>query len=508
MSAAASNGGKRAAILAGVLLISYGFFYEGGGWNQNTRFDLVRALVERHTLRIDPYQDNTGDKALYGGHVYSDKAPGASLTAVPGVAVVRGVLRAAGRDVYAPGVLTALSYVATLSAAGLPAALAALCVFWICRRLGTGEAAAGLAAIVCGLGTPLWAYATLLYGHALAAGCLAAALLGAMRLAARDEARATGAVAFWTGATASWAVVTEFPAAVPSAAIVAFAGWSLWQKRGSRRPLVALVAGVAAGAFVLLAYNHAAFESPFHLGYASETAGYEGMHSGIFGVSWPNPRVLAALLFGRYRGLLPLAPVLIVAPFGYWRLIRQAATRVPSLLAAGIAVYYLLMTAGYAYWDGGWSYGSRHLGPALPFVSIGIAPIWQQGRRALRLAVLVLAAVSIGESLVAVATTPQPPGIAPADPMRELLWPAFAAGDFPIGWQSMFELRPPPGAMSDLERRGVPRASWNLGQLIGLDGHMSLLPLVAIWALCAIAWRELERRRLGRDFRPKDQAET
>ena len=471
----------------------YAFFYEGGGWNQNTRFDLVRAIVERHTLQIDPFQDNTGDKALFGGHVYADKAPGASLTAVPAVALVRASLRGVGRDVYAPGALTTLSYVSTLGGAALPAVLASLCVFWISRRLGATDGAAAVAAIVCGLGTPLWAYATLLYGHALAAGCLAAALLGAMRLGdSPGKTKSAGArVGFWTGAAASWAVVAEFPAAVPSAMILAFACWQIVRVRGSRGPAYALAGGAILGAVVLLSYNQAAFGSPFHLGYASETAGYEGMHSGIFGVSWPNPRVAVALLFGAYRGLLPLAPVLILAPVGFWPLIRNPASRWPSLISAAIVVYDFLMTSGYAYWDGGWSYGSRHLGPALPFLSIGLAPVWQGAGRAARIGVLLLAAVSVGQSLVAVATTPQPPGIAPADPMRELLWPAFASGDFPIGWQSVLELRPPPGAMSDLERRGVPRASWNLGQLVGLEGHLSLLPLAVLWIACLAGWRRV-----------------
>ncbi len=486
----------RAVLLGIVLLGSYAFFYEGGGWNQNTRFDLVRAIVERHTLRIDPYQDNTGDKALLGGHVYADKAPGASLMAVPAVTAMRFVLRAFRQDVDASGKIMFFSYVATVAAASVPAAVAAVCVFLLSKRFGNRDGASGIAAIACGLGTPLWAYATLLYGHALAAGCLAAALLGAVRLRdARTEGRALG---FWTGLAAGWAVVTEFPAAVPSAMIALFACSGAGTFGERRRAALAVGSGLAVAAFTLLAYNAAAFGSPFHLGYSSETAGYEGMHTGIFGVGWPDPRIAVELLFGTYRGLLPLAPVLIVAPVGLWLLARDGATRGPGLVAAGIAIYYVLMTAGYAYWDGGWSYGSRHLGPALPFITLGIAPVWQRGGRAVRTGVLALLLVSVGESLVAVATTPQPPGIAPADPMRELLWPAFASGDFPIGWQSVLELRPPPGPMSELERRGVPRASWNLGQQMGLEGHASLLPLAALW-IAGLVWWTRAGRATARD---------
>ena len=67
----------RAACLLGlVILLSFLYFYEGGGWNQNSRFDLLRAIVEQRTLRIDAYHENTQDKAHFQGHYYSDKAPG------------------------------------------------------------------------------------------------------------------------------------------------------------------------------------------------------------------------------------------------------------------------------------------------------------------------------------------------------------------------------------------------------------------------------------------------
>jgi hypothetical protein len=489
---------SRSILLAFVLMVSYAYFYEGGGWNQNVRFDLVRAIVERRTLRIDVYHDNTGDKAEFGGHVYADKAPGASFTAVPAVAVVRSALRAFGADVYAPAALGLLSYVATLAAAALPAALAALAVFWISRRLGCDVAAGGIAAIVCGLGTPLWAYATLLYGHALAAGCLAAAFFGAITLGERgDGARSAISKGWWIGLAAGWAVVTEFPAAPPAALVVAFAAVQArtWERDRQRRLWFALTLGVAAGAIVLLTYNALAFGSPLHLGYSSETAGYEGMHHGIFGVTWPDPRIVVELLVGRYRGLLPLAPVLLAAPVGLWMLIRASACRGAGLVASAIAAYYVLMTSGYAYWDGGWAYGSRHLGPALPFLSLGIAPVWQRARPWARAIVLALAIVSVGESLVAVSTTPQPPGISPRDPMREWLWPAFASGDFPIGWQSVLEYRAPGAPMSELERRGVPRASWNVGQrLFGLRGHASLVPLVAVWLVGLVVWVRIGRR--------------
>src|SRR5438128_6391112 len=61
---------------------TYAYFHAGGGWNQNSQFDLTRAIVERHTFAIDAYASNTGDLSSYRGHVYTNKAPGLSILAV------------------------------------------------------------------------------------------------------------------------------------------------------------------------------------------------------------------------------------------------------------------------------------------------------------------------------------------------------------------------------------------------------------------------------------------
>src|SRR3954470_11705007 len=106
---------RRIAVLGAVLFVSYAYFYAAGGWNQNSRFALVRAILERHTLTIDAYQLHTGDRAIWQGHYYTDKAPGTSLTAVVPVAIARGISRAASVDPEGfPGIAWT-SYVAAVS---------------------------------------------------------------------------------------------------------------------------------------------------------------------------------------------------------------------------------------------------------------------------------------------------------------------------------------------------------------------------------------------------------
>src|SRR4051812_34076110 len=90
----------RASLLLGaVLFLSYAFFYQGGGWNQYSRLDVARAVVEHGTLRIDRYASNTGDKAFHRGHYYSDKAPGQPVLGVAAVAATRPFLALSRTDI-------------------------------------------------------------------------------------------------------------------------------------------------------------------------------------------------------------------------------------------------------------------------------------------------------------------------------------------------------------------------------------------------------------------------
>src|SRR6059058_1925820 len=148
---------RRVAVLGAALFLSYAYFYAAGGWNQNSRFALIRAILERHTLQIDAYQLHTGDRALWQGHYYTDKAPGASLTALLPVEAARLIASAAGVDPASfPGIAWT-SYVAAVVTSGLFTVIAALCVFHLAVCWGASDEAALFAAAAYGVASPAWA---------------------------------------------------------------------------------------------------------------------------------------------------------------------------------------------------------------------------------------------------------------------------------------------------------------------------------------------------------------
>jgi hypothetical protein len=498
-----------AAVMGAALFLSYAYFYGAGGWNQNSRFAMIRAVLERHTLEIDAYQLHTGDRAFWRGHYYTDKAPGASLVALAPVQAARLISRAAGIDPASfPGIAWT-SYVASLVTSGLFTVVAALCVFMLSLRWGASTGAALFAAAAYGLATPAWAYATLFMGHGQTAGCLMIALVAADTLGRTEAPGARARLGWIVGLAGGWAVVTEFQAAIPAVFIGLLAidaqlkpsrsGVAVnFEPSGSARPLaepsrsakalaeravidviVRIAAGVALAAAPLLIYNALAFGSPFHLGYASEE-GFKELQTGFFGITYPRLSTIRELLVGSYRGLLPLSPLMAAVPIGLVLLARKGRPG-PALVAGGIGVYYLLLNASYFYWEGGWAFGPRQMTPALPFLALGLAPRWDRGRTVVR-ALLVGGLIwGAALTLVAVSTTPQPPATF-ASPMRELLWPAFRDGDLSLNPQTFVHNSVDVG---HLRGGGDPHAAWNLGELAGLRGLRSLLPLAFIWVAAA-----------------------
>ncbi len=452
-----------AVLIAATLLFSYSYFYGNReGWNQASRFDLVRAIVEQHWFNIDTYNENTSDKALWEGHFYSDKAPGLALSAVPVLEVVHIGLRAVHKDPYQAKSITAETYLVTIACVALPSAVMAGYLFMLALKLGASVNGAGFAAVTLGLATPFWCYATLFWGHALSAACLFFAFSYSVSLREFDSRSRDLLLSISVGLAAGWATVTEFPAA-PAAAIIALLvivfAWSSGPGRLTR-----VATGVAVGALlcisVLAVYNLLVFGSPFKFGYAiSAQQGWPQMRQGLMGVTYPKAYALREILVGRYRGLLPLAPVIGAAPFGLGLLWKQAKARWITLAITAIALYYVLLNSSFAVWDGGYSYGPRHLSPALPFLCLPLGLLWTRSSGAVRSVLAVLFLYSASITLLGVSTVVMPPTDAKS-PVQELLWPAFRAG----------------------------LVDKNLGMLIGLHGLVSLVPLFLVWAAAFAAW--------------------
>jgi hypothetical protein len=292
--------------------------------------------------------------------------------------------------------------------------------------------------------------------------------------------RRAWALGVWTGL----AVLSEMQAAVPASFIVVLAlaaardrGW----RDAAMTAILIVTGGLLAGA-VLLIHNALAFGSPLHIGYAVADSPIGQLHVGFFGITRPTWWRLREILFGSYRGLLPLSPLFAVTPIGLVMLARMSVRRRSVFVAAAVAAFYVLFNASYYYWEGGWAYAPRQMMPALPFLAIGLGPLWDTWRSWGRVVLSAGWLWGAALTLVAVSTTPQPPAPDLQAPVRELLWPAFKDGDLSLNNQTFVTYRAQRG---QLRGHRELHAGWNLGELVGLEGLPSLLPLGLLWLVAA-----------------------
>ncbi len=327
--------------------------------NETSRWALAGAAVEEGTLEVTGTARLLGprmeDVAVVDGRLYSNKAPGAALVALPGYLAVRPFAGPPSPSSLRPS-LNAMRIVG----ATLPVLLLAL----LFARLAPED---GRTATLFSLlfASPLFAYGLLLFSHALVAASLFgawAALFGPAPEAARRR-RDLGA-----GALLGLAVLSEYPAAVPAFALAAVAAWRAPGRLG------ALILGGLPFAALLGAYDAACFGSPFRLssGLEKDAAFRELASRGLFGVGLPDPAILFRLLFDPSKGLLVFTPLLLLLPAG----LVAARKRLPArafvaLLLAPAAI--LLTYAGYPNWHGGFTVGARYLVGALPFLLLPLA---------------------------------------------------------------------------------------------------------------------------------------
>ncbi|MEA2195401.1 MAG: hypothetical protein QOG42_1835 [Solirubrobacteraceae bacterium] len=439
----APHGRGRLTLTLTVFAFACALVVQTPGWAQTSYMALSRAL-SHGTAQIDRWHWETHDVAYTNGHYYSVKPPGLVLATFP----LYGALDAAGAQSLAHdariraqsggGVLwaaptvpvaqygfsitratharneiaddAAMTWVLGLLGVLLPAVALLVLVGRGAERIAPGTGTA--TAITLGAGTLVLPFSTLYFSHVLSA------LLGfaAFALAWRERERAGGgdgthAPRPWylalAGLLGGLAVVCEYPLAIVAGIVGLYA--LMPRTPGLVRRALVYGGGFAAGIAPLLAYQWWAFGSPLHLAYANAVAktGRSGHaelglnDGGFFGITLPRPLDALELLFSG-RGLLTLAPVLVLAIAGVVVLHRDGRHRAEANTIGAVALAYLAYNAGYWLPFGGGSPGPRFLIPILPFLALGLAIAWRRWPAA----TLALSAVSVTTMVTATMSNP------------------------------------------------------------------------------------------------------
>jgi hypothetical protein len=491
--------GRPEAALFTLVLGAYAYFYQAGGWNQNSRFDLTRAIVEQRTSIIDHYAHNTGDlscrgplgrcqqaRTEAGEHYYSDKAPGLSWLAVPAYAVAYATF---GTERPSLRYLSMSAWWVTIIAVGVPSAIAVVMLYLTLEAFTRSESVRITVTLAYGLATLAFPYSTLFYGHQVAAALL---LMGFARLVLAKRCAPkppTARLLVGVGLMLGYAVVVDYISAMAVVPLIGYAATFIrpWRRLGW------LVAGEAVTVIALGAYHWLVFGGPLTLPYEFSTQ--MARHIGFMGLGRPSPYVLREILIGSYRGLFYWAPWLLLAIPGAILLLARRGRRTEVFVCIAIAVLFVWLNSSLVDWQGGWALGPRYLIPAIPFLSVlavGVVPRSRPRGRASRAAAigsvgvaLVLVVVSGVLMLVGTAVKPEIP-MDIQRPFGEYLLPFFLRAELSINTQSVEDLWP---------QVGGKRQAWNASQLAGLDGLASLAALglyvaaIGSWLAWTVYWR-------------------
>jgi hypothetical protein len=361
-------GTRKRLALAAILLVgvAYATVIQSFSWNQASHYDLIRSLNQDRTT-IDPYAANTGDKVEYKGHIYSARAPGLALFALP----FYDGLKLVGAESWTDSHVAApnhpgdeMIYLLGLWGNVLPGILLLALVWRVAERFQPGYGAAS--AVTLGLGTLVLALSTLLFTLA--------------------------------GLAIGYAVASEYPLFFVGVVL----GVYLLSRRDSRTPLGvvsragAYIAGGIVGIVPLLLYNHYAFNSWTHLAYSDVPR----QQKGFFGIGAPSLKVLTTLLFDS-RGLLTISPVLIMGAIGAVLLYKRGG-RAEALTIGGICLCFVGYNSGYYLPFGGGFMGPRFLTTMLPFLAVPLGLAFKRYPGP----TIALAAVSITTTVIATITHP------------------------------------------------------------------------------------------------------
>ena len=364
-----SDRAREILVLAFVAVSALAFVYPID-WQDVSRLGLTQSVAIRGSLRIDPYASQTGDKALYAGHYYSDKAPGLSFAALPAFEGVRE-LGGVGRAERQNGVWNRLGllWLMRVATGGLFFLLAVWLVGRAAERVSSGTAAA--AAATFGLSTLAMPLAAVTFSH-VAAGAVAFAAFLLAWTAAEHQDRALR-VGLAAGVLSGIGILLEYPAAIIATLVLTYLAA---KTRRARLPTLFCV-GLLPSLVALAIYNDRAFGSPWHLSY--RYSAFEQQTRGFFGFAYPTTHGLWQALFAA-KGLVTGSPVVLLAAVGLFLTWRRG-WKLEATICAAVTLSFIIYDAGYYMPYGGTSPGPRFIVPALPFLSLGLGPVYQRWPR-------------------------------------------------------------------------------------------------------------------------------
>lgn len=467
------NERRFAVLIFLILLFCYAYFFpRWASWNQNSRLDLVMAIVDQGTVSIDDYYQNTGDYAVYEGHHYSTKAPGSALLGVPvywgfrqvidspiltsllsrlsSSQAVTGTLQQGGTGLLPEKLYFALAlYVVTFFTVAIPSALLGVLLYRFTGYYSSSQAHRVWVTLTYGLATSVFPYSGLYFAHQTVAALLFLSFY-LIFLIARQAIKP--AILPLIGFMMGYAVITEYPTVLIAAAIFLYAFFRLPKKTWA----VWLIPGGILPGVIWMIYNYQIYHKLIGFGYLYAPLYTDKNNVGFFSLVYPHFEALWGITFSSYRGLFFLSPVMLLAILGFYFFGRDRARRPEFIVCLWATVSFFLFNGSSVMWEGGYAVGPRYILPMMPFMALALIFFTRRWGR------YKWARIAMGFLT---------------------LWSVLFVWAETIGGQSFPDWTRNPLFNYSLPRllRGDIARNW--GTIVGLPGWASLLPLVVIFGI-------------------------
>lgn len=323
--------------------------------NSCSRVLPIATFFEQGNFILDKYKDKTIDISVIDGHYYMDKAPLPSFITLPFFGILKwfGIVKPIEESYYGKAI-----YITGAIVCGIIPFL--LMLFYVAKSLIKKQRKDLIfMAIVAYLSSFIFVFAGTFFAHVLAASLVLIAYIHYQNKKYYLAGLLCG-FGFLTEYTTLWIIFS----------------WLLIEllKNKSVKNSIQLSIGFLPALLVILSYNFYFTGSPFKMLYLFVADNFDVASKSTYGLSFPKLNALYGLIVSENRGLLFYAPVLIYGLFLFFTK-RIESLKIKEYFLHPIILPFILTTlfiSSHAAWDGGWSYGPRHLTAVASLLIFGV----------------------------------------------------------------------------------------------------------------------------------------
>ncbi|MBI2520677.1 MAG: hypothetical protein HYV97_09675 [Bdellovibrio sp.] len=345
-------------LLIYIFFICINFSYKlDGGTNSDSRFAMMRAMLDEKTFIINKYREWTVDwSQTPDQNYYSNKAPGPSLLGLPAFYFIDKIRPQEVR----PSMIFE-NYLCMITQV-VPFLLALAVLVYFMRKKNVPWRALHLMVLLLLFGNTAALFMNTFFGHGFVGTLIVLLCIG---LYTKKD--------FLIGLSYGLCLLSEYGLALFLLPLLLYLGI----ERKNFRWLGFFVLGGLIPAVLWVWYHVSCFDSPFVIAAKYMNPYFQSVKSSnnlfnIFSTEF-RWKVFFMLLFGGERGILVTQPWVLfligLIPMQIFK--RDAHREHQGLVILGITLFtlLLLMNVNFGTWNSGWAPGPRYLSPAFVFLA-------------------------------------------------------------------------------------------------------------------------------------------